>query len=252
MAAKQTQDGYTLIEMVLVLVIVGIIATVGLNSLTAVNETNRFEQTRAELDRLAVAIAGDPALVSGGVRSDFGYLGDVGALPPNLDALISNPGGYATWEGPYYSDEFSTDGSSSEFKLDAWGRAYSYSGGRTISSTGGSVTLTRELASSTDDLLRNRLRVVVYDLDRTPPGPTYRDSVRVVLNYPNGAGGMATRAAYPGSDGLASFDSIPVGIHSLRIIYVPTVDTLQRRIVVNVGEDSYTEISLADTLWSGS
>ena len=252
MTENHSQNGYTLIEMVMVLVIIGIIATVGLNSLTAVNQTNRFEKTRAEVDRLAAAIVGDASLVSGGVRTDFGYVGDVGSLPPNLDALITNPGGYTTWNGPYHDDEFSVDGSSASFKLDAWGRAYAYSGGTTITSTGGTTTLTRNLAVSPDDLLHNAITVVVYDLDYTPPGTTYRDSLRVVLSYPDGTGGVTTSSVTPHSDGSALFDSIPIGIHLLRVVYIPTADTLQRKIVVNVGQDSYTEISLADTLWSGS
>ncbi|MCD6248706.1 MAG: prepilin-type N-terminal cleavage/methylation domain-containing protein [candidate division Zixibacteria bacterium] len=252
MTEEQSQNGYTLIELILVLVIIGIITTVGLNSLTEVNQTNRFEETRFEMDRLAAAIVGDPSLVSGGVRTDFGYVGDVGSLPLNLNALTTNPGGYATWSGPYYGDEFSTDGSSASFKLDAWGRAYTYSGGTTITSTGGATTLTRNLAINTDDLLNNNVTVVVYDLDHTPPGATYRDSVRVVLSYPNGGGSVTNSSVTPRSDGSAFFDSIPIGIHLVRIVYVPTADTLQRKIVVNVGQDSYAEISLADTLWSGN
>ncbi len=252
MTGRRLQNGYTLIEMVLVLVIIGIIATVGLNSLTAVNRTARFEETRTEMDRLADAIVGDPSMVSGGARCDFGYVGDVGSLPPNLDALVSNPGGYATWKGPYIGDEFSPDGSSSSFKFDAWGRAYTYSGGTTITSNGGAGSLTRDLAVGLDDLLYNDVTVVVYDLDRTPPGATYRDSVRVVLSYPNGTGSVTTASVNPRSDGSVFFDSIPIGLHLLRVVYLPTSDTLRRRILVNVGQDSYAEISLADTLWSGN
>ncbi len=236
----------------MVLVIIGIIATVGLNSLTTASHTSRFKETRSEMDRLATAITGDQSLVSGGARTDFGYVGDVGSLPPNLDALIANPGGYATWNGPYFGDEFSTDGSSATFKLDAWGKAYTYSGGTTITSTGGATTLTRDLAASTGDLLHNDVTVVVYDLDQTPPGATYRDSVRVVLSYPNGTGSVTSSSIAPRSDGSAIFDSIPIGIHLVRVVYIPDTDTLQRKIVVNVGQDSYTEISLADTLWSGN
>ncbi len=190
MAETRLQNGYTLIEMILVLVIIGIIFTVGMKSLTAVNETARTEETRREMERLAYAITGDPSMVAGGSQVDFGYVGDVGNLPPNLDALVANPGGYATWNGPYLGDDFSTDGSSSTFKIDAWGTVYSYSGGTTISSTGGPTAMTRELANSIGDLLYNRLTAVVTDLDRTPPGSTYRDSVRLVLTYPNGAGGQ--------------------------------------------------------------
>jgi prepilin-type N-terminal cleavage/methylation domain-containing protein len=204
MAKNRAQSGYTLIELVVVLVIIGIITAVGLRSLTEVNETGRFEETRSEMDRLAIAICGDPTLVSGGARSDFGYVGDVGALPPNLDALTSNPGGYATWDGPYISNEFSDGGATDWFKFDGWGIAYIYSGGRTIGSTGGSTALTRELAGSIDDLLYNDISIVITDLDKTPPGAVYADSVRFDLIYPNGSGGLTTDSRYPRPDGLSA------------------------------------------------
>ena len=70
----------------------------------------RTETTIARMDMLARAIAGDPNLISGGVRSDFGYVGDVGALPSNLDQLVTNPG-YSTWGGPYVRDEYSAGAS---------------------------------------------------------------------------------------------------------------------------------------------
>ncbi|RME30712.1 MAG: type II secretion system protein, partial [Candidatus Zixiibacteriota bacterium] len=98
------QRGYSLIELVVVLIIVGILASVALKSLRTAGVVAKTEQTRHELDKLAWAITGNPERSSGGVRSDYGYIGDVGALPPNLDALVTNPG-YATWKGPYIRDD---------------------------------------------------------------------------------------------------------------------------------------------------
>lgn len=247
-----SSQGYTLIELALVLVIIGILASIGLKSLTAVNQTSRIENTRQELDRLAYAIAGDPSLTAGGARSSFGYVGDVGGLPPNLDALVANPGGWATWNGPYITDQFSSGGGNSDFKYDAWGSAYTYAGGNTIRSTGGGLTLTRELAHTADDLLRNRVNLVVTDLDHTPPGSTYADSVVFMLSVPNGSGGVATRTRKPRADGYAAFDSIPIGVHDLRMVYLPTADTLTRRVVVEPGASSYVEISLAEDRWTGN
>ena len=62
---------------------------------------------RLDADRLAHAVAGDPDLVAGGTRSDFGYVGDIGALPSDWDDLVTNPG-YSTWNGPYVQDEFAS------------------------------------------------------------------------------------------------------------------------------------------------
>jgi len=249
MRKGRTQSGYTLIELVLVLVIIGILASVGLKSLTAANRTGRIEETKRELDRLAYAITGNPALVSGGIRTDFGYIGDVGGLPPNLDALIANPGGMATWRGPYIADEFTMGGADTDFKYDAWGVAYIYPAGLAISSTGGGQTLTRQLAGSVADLLYNRVNLVVTDPDHTPPGATYADSVVLVLIVPDGSGSLVSRVIGPQDDGVAQFDSVPIGVHELRLVYRPTADTLYRKVVVYPGETSYLEMSLAGSDW---
>jgi len=244
--------GYTLIELVLVLVIVGVLASVGLKSLSAVNQTTRIEETRQEMERIACAIVGNPSLVSGGSRTDFGYVGDIGSLPPNLDALATNPGGYTTWDGPYLVDDFTSGGANTKFKYDAWGAAYAYSAGVGVTSTGGGLTMTKQLAGSVSDLLRNQVKVVVTDLDHTPPGPVYSDSIRFVLRVPNGSGSYTNKSRTPRDDGFASFDSIPIGIHELRLIYLPTADTLLRRVIVCPNGDSYLEMSLAENTWSGS
>ncbi|MCK4371866.1 MAG: prepilin-type N-terminal cleavage/methylation domain-containing protein, partial [candidate division Zixibacteria bacterium] len=107
MTARLTSEtGYSLIELIIVIVIVAIIASVAVKSLKGTNEVVRTEETKAELEQLAYAVAGNPAVLSGGARTDYGYVGDVGALPPNLDALVTNPGGYGTWDGPYVRDDF--------------------------------------------------------------------------------------------------------------------------------------------------
>jgi len=249
MSRIRLQEGYSLIELVLVIIIIGILTTVAMKSLNSVNDTARTEETKQELARLAYAVAGNPYLLSGGARTDHGYIGDVGSMPPDLDALVSNPGGYSTWDGPYIRDDFSTDGSNTRFKIDAWGQAYSYSGGNTIMSTGGGTTISREIAKSIGDLLTNRIAAVITDLDETPPGATGRDSVKYLLTYPNGSGGVTTRTRFPGSDGFAEFDSIPIGIHTLTVVYIPQNDTLTRKVNVNPGHDPFIEIHLSENVW---
>ena len=72
-----------------------------------------------------------------GSRRRFGYVGDIGAFPPNLQALYQNPGGYSTWVGPYIPPEITQDNVG--YRYDEWGTAYNYSGGITIASTGGGI-----------------------------------------------------------------------------------------------------------------
>lgn len=243
-----SKSGYTLVEMIIVVVILGIIAAIAATSLRQSNDVARMEQTKAELERLANAIGGDPDILSGGIRTDYGYVGDVGALPPNLDALAQNPG-LATWQGPYIYDKVSPDGSSSEFRNDAWGSAYSYSGGISITSTGSGSAVTRNIANSSGELLYNSISAVITDLDNTPPGFTYRDSVSLVLTYPNGAGSYRSVTAWPGPDGLLTYDSIPIGLHDLEVIYIPESDTTHQKVAVNTGQNSYVQIQLPRKLW---
>jgi hypothetical protein len=167
-----------------------------------------------------------------------------------LSYLVSNPG-YGTWGGPYIHDDYyaADTSAASEYGYDSWGVAYTFSGGNSIISTGGGSTITRELAPSPDNLLRNRVRVVVTDLAHVPPGGAYNDSVNVLLTLPNGTGGWTTKSKHPRDDGFVQFDSIPIGNHQLRVVYLPTFDTLNRRVVIEPGFDKYLDVSFAEALW---
>lgn len=245
----KTHFGYTLVEVLVVVIILGVLSTIAVKSLKGINDVTKTEQTRKTLDQLAFAIAGDPSILSAGKRASFGYLGDVGSLPPNLDALVLNPGSYATWHGPYIRDQFTTGGANSSFKLDGWGRNISYSGGNALTSTGGSTTLSRSLSDAVSDLVVNKVTVVVTDLDKTPPGTAYKDSVRIVLNVPNGAGSIAARVKIPDRGGVAQFDSIPIGRQELIVVYLPTSDTVTRTITVEPKSNPYIELSLFRSVW---
>ncbi|MFQ5452927.1 MAG: prepilin-type N-terminal cleavage/methylation domain-containing protein, partial [Candidatus Zixiibacteriota bacterium] len=245
-------NGYSLFELVIVIIIIGIIASISVTSLKNSVEVSRVEETKIELDQLAYAISGNPELISGGTRNDFGYVGDIGSLPSNLTALVTNPG-YSTWNGPYVRDDFyaSTGASETEFTIDAWGVTYTYTGGVIISSTGSGSTITREIANSTGELLYNSVSAVITDIDNFPPGTTYKDSITVQLSYPDGAGSIASITKYPGVDGFVQFDSIPIGIHNLQVVYLPNNDSLNRTVTVNQGSNFYANISLYKT-YSGS
>ena len=85
-------------------------------------ETARIEATKTQLDAIARAILGNPLIYSNGTRSDFGYVGDIGSLPPDLDALAFNPG-YSTWNGPYIKGAFE----SGDYQKDGWNTVILYS-----------------------------------------------------------------------------------------------------------------------------
>ncbi len=213
-------------------------------------DVSKMEESRQEMNQLAWAICGNPNMVSGGVRTDFGYVGDIGALPASLDNLVTNPG-YGTWDGPYIRDDFyaSSGGAESEFKYDGWGVAYTYTGDSIIS-TGGGTSVAREVAYATSDLLSNAVEVLVVDINNTPPG-IRRTDVDLELTYPDGAGSMTTVTVNPHANGLASFSAVPIGHHELLIIYeYDTVnDTLYRKVVVYPGESFYTEMAFSQDYW---
>ncbi|HOD67027.1 MAG TPA: prepilin-type N-terminal cleavage/methylation domain-containing protein [candidate division Zixibacteria bacterium] len=246
MTGLRTASAFTLIEVILVVVIAGLLATVALRSAGALRESARNEEARRQMERLAAAVAGDPELRSLGVRADFGYVGDLGALPPDLGALRDNPG-LAAWSGPYLVSPAAED--PADCTTDPWGVPYALSGVNLVS-TGSGSPLVFPLAASADDLLRNSVAGVVLDADGTPPGALYADSLRVIFSHPDGLGGRASRTRIPDRGGYFAFDSVPVGNHDLTIIYLPDADTLRRFVSVTPGAAPYSEFFLGANLWS--
>jgi len=246
---NKSARGYSLIEMVVVILIIGILATVVLKSIGKATDVSRTEETKKEMELLAYAIVGNPTQMNAGSRSDYGYVGDVGALPPNWDALVTNPGGYSTWQGPYIKDEFASGAGDTEFKLDGWGRQYSSPSSIGFSSTGGGFTITRNVANSTGELFANSVYAVITDLDYSPPGTAYKDSVRFLITIPNGSGSYITKSGTPAADGYCRIDSIPIGNHLFQTVYFPDNDTLTRRINVCPGEDIHLNINYFSDVW---
>ena len=76
------KEAFTLIELVLIIVIIGIIGTIAMKSMQPAVERSRFEATMQEMDLLVQAVTGDPNQIQDGIRTDFGYVGDIGSLPP--------------------------------------------------------------------------------------------------------------------------------------------------------------------------
>jgi prepilin-type N-terminal cleavage/methylation domain-containing protein len=242
-----SEPGFTFLEMVIVIVIIGILSTVAMRAVDNALEGGRFESTVEEMDELVFAIGGNPELYSGGVRSDFGYFGDVGSLPANLDALVSNPG-YGTWDGPYITRDFTQDPNG--FKTDGWGDSYTYSGGVTITSNGGGSTITRNIADNASDLTSNTVNGVVVDGVGNPPGLD-AGNVTVRITHPNGSGSTTTRTTSPNSSGVYSFSNvIPIGNHFIQAIYPSTSDTASLYVSVLPNSVVTANLRLPGNLWT--
>jgi len=222
-------NGFSLIELMVVIVVVGILVSVAMKSMNSITSDIRETKTIQEMEILAKAIVGDPDLSHNGIRSDFGYIGDIGAFPPNLQALAVNPG-LGTWQGPYLPVRFAQD--TTGYKLDEWGQTYFYNGNTQISSTGGGSAITKQVVDNVDDYLLNPYLGLVRDADDNVPGTIYIDSLEIVITIPDGSGSTSDKNYAVDSAGNFQMDSLPVGQHPLRIIYTPVVDTLLRYITI--------------------
>ena len=236
--------GFTLIELIIVIIIVGIMTTVAVRKLSTSLDTAKYEHTKKELDALAAAMVGDPSLFAEGSRTDFGYVGDVGALPPNLDALVTNPGGFATWDGPYISRGVDLN----EFKQDGWKSAYVYSD-TLLRSTGSGSNIDKVIAVSSSALLGNSVQGYIVDADDEMPGAIYRDSLVIRLTYPDGSGNVTTSTASPTAEGSFSFSAVPIGNQRLSVIYTPDNDTSTYTISVMPQSDVKIAVTFPSDLW---
>ena len=243
------QKGFTLIEVVLIILIIAIMSTVAMKSMQPTTEGVREAATMKEMGLLAEAICGDKDLVAGGIRSDYGYVGDVGSLPPDLDALVTNPGGYSTWKGPYIRSAFNEN--PEDYKRDAWNQLYSYTGGVKIISTGGGDTLTKQFAQNVSDLTSNTVWGNVYDGLGGPPGDSAY-FVTVTVFHPDGNGGSSSSSTSPSSAGRFTFaNSIPAGNHLIRAVYSAADETTAAYVSVPPASACYRELRFSPALWPG-
>jgi type IV pilus assembly protein PilA len=257
----RTEKGMTLIELVMVIIIIGILAGVAMKSMSSSIQTSKVEATKKELAALADAIVGNTELISNGVRVDFGYVGDVGGLPPNLDALIKAPSGFATttsamatsgyktWKGPYIKNSFTQ--AADDYKRDGWNILYAYDGGVTITSTGSGSKITKQFANDAADLIKNTIQGVVLDGAGNPPGVKNTD-VDITITYPDGSGSTTSAASNPSTNGSYSFAGIPVGNHTILAINTPTNDTLVSYVTVLPRSTIINNVKFGSALWQAS
>jgi type II secretory pathway pseudopilin PulG len=133
------ENGFTLIELIIIIVTLGILAAVAIPKLGSMTESSRLNATKDEMRLIKKAIIGDAGLISGGQYVDRGFEGDVGFAPSNLADLVIKPDSISAydkftrlgWNGPYL------DSAGQHYLADAWDSAYAYnSGARTLTSVG--------------------------------------------------------------------------------------------------------------------
>lgn len=110
--SRRGAAGFTLLELLLVVVILGAMAFVVLNNVTDDVSQVRYEDTRNRLAAIRTAVLGpeEPALWAKGYMS--GYVADNGCLPENIDALVQIPTGFLSFRTvePVFDPDPDSDG----------------------------------------------------------------------------------------------------------------------------------------------
>jgi len=95
MKSIKSSQGFSLIELLVVLMILGLIASVVVPNLIGQGEKANASAAKTQIQRLAMAI-------------DEFYL-DVGRPPQNLRDLVEPPGNSSSWNGPYVKNALMND-----------------------------------------------------------------------------------------------------------------------------------------------
>ncbi len=243
---RRAESGFTLLELVMVIVIIGILGAVAVRSADLALDRNRYYGTLEEMKQLGHAIAGNPDLVSTGTRTDFGYVGDMGSLPANLDALVTSQGG--TWNGPYVVNSVQEDADG--FKTDSWAQNYTFpvSGSHVkISSGGGGQSITYQFAPSDASLTSNTVSGTVTDWNGANPIAGDLSNITVTVHHPSG-GSMTTSSVTPSAGGVFSISGIPIGIHRIVATHSVLADSAVKLVTVTPGGSSSVGLRFNATL----
>lgn len=239
MLSSANRSGITLIELLMTLTIMAVLTFASIALVSDTLSESKFEETVQKLSRFKAAILGDPSVKENGVRTSFGYVGDVGDLPSFTNfrddkGLFQIPGGIsafamdstarfgAGWNGPYVQ---STSGIPDTIN-DAWGNEISYdpvSNPPTLTSYGADGIINGSgydqdiVVSLPSELYKGTVHGFINN-----KGIPYEDSAEVVLYSADGSGvvGTSTKILVAADKGYFSFNDVPFGKRSV-MVYVP-------------------------------
>jgi general secretion pathway protein G len=140
----QVCSGFTLIELIIIIVVLGILATFSIAKYSDFLQESKITATRSEMATIKRAIIGNPQMIAGGHYIDVGFVGNVGHPPAQLSELARKPDSISIynvisrlgWNGPYL------DSAGGDYLKDAWGQDYAYDPtARTITSVGSGASI---------------------------------------------------------------------------------------------------------------
>lgn len=229
-----SQLGMTLIELMMSIAIAAVLAYVSIQLVSDTFNEDQFEQTRQKMLVIRNAMVGDPTVLSGNTRTQYGFLGDIGQLPTAAQGLgaLTSQGSLPTysqdptwhigsgWAGPYLK----TGDTGTDYTKDGWGNAFLYSptASPPVLVSKGAPSGTGFTGSITMQLPSNVYQSQVHGFINNS-GSVWSNSAQVVMAYPSqGVLVQATASVGPSDNGHFSFSSIPMGVRALNI-YIPSV-----------------------------
>ena len=243
-----------MMEMVIVLAIIGILASLGFKAFDNVLLNMKFESTMSEMEQIKIAIVGDSKSFQNNVRASFGYFGDMGSIPASLNDLVTKGSQpfvqvnttldmASGWNGPYIRTSFTQDASGN--LTDGFGNSYIFSTVKKLSADGDSVyaTITSQGAdgSSGGTGIDADIETEIFksDLYGTVYGNIYdvndfgMDNAIVTIYYADGSGGITNSSVVTANDGFYFYPRIPFGLNALRIAPSGGVESHAARALVS-------------------
>lgn len=238
----KNQRAFTLIELIIVLLIIGILSGVALRAIEMTRERTMYTDTTKKINEIAKAITGNPDLLTDGKRVDYGFIGDMGRLPITLTELIRNTENSPNWHGPYIKIAMLEDTLNPTYQIDAWGNQLQYNNqtGAIASRANQRQTLTYNLTDSLTFIFNNRISGIITDNNNNPPG-SKATQIDIKLQLPD-----RTTQTQPKTSGAYRIDTVPIGKHQLTIIrHTAITETLTKWVSVIPKSNTIVDFRLA-------
>ncbi len=221
--------GFSLIELVMIILLTAVMALITMTYFGDNFDASRFDQTKAKMELLRIAMLGqDDSQDQEGVRQNYGYLGDVGAMPTALIDLVSLPSGVATWyfntfyalgagwRGPYIAATAISN--EKTFDVDGWGRNFIYTTGATTTlKSKGSDNADNGSGFAADLIMTIPQSARMATVHGLLEDNDQRASSKVVeMMYPV-AGTLASVVTTTDANGFFKFEGVPFGLRGIRV-----------------------------------
>jgi len=130
---KKNLNGIIAIEVMVIVVILLALTTIAIPLFVNLGSIDRENITYQKIQKIKKAIIGDYNKINNRERTDFGFVGDIGVLPSNLQELIVNStypsyhqenNVWFGWRGPYLKSSY--ESGKYVALVDAWGNDIAY------------------------------------------------------------------------------------------------------------------------------